>query len=96
MGDKIILKNKLYYIKGTHCGACKTTTPIVEQLMEEFSKANITILLAEDNMDICAKFGIMAVPSFLIVNDNEEVVFRHSGLLLKSTLIDRLDEFNVI
>ena len=47
-------------------------------------------------MDICAKFGIMAVPSFLIVNDNDEVVFRHSGLLLKSALIDRLDEFNVV
>jgi len=56
------------------CGPCKQITPIVEQLHEQY-KGTMTFgfLNTDDNQELAMEFGIMGIPTILIVKDGRHV-----------------------
>ena len=56
------------------CGPCKQITPIVEQLHEKY-KGTITFgfLNTDENQDLAMEFGIMGIPTILVVKEGKHV-----------------------
>ena len=57
------------------CGPCKTMGPYVDKLAEEFSgRLKVVKLNTQDNTDVPAKYGITAIPTFVVIKGGEVAV----------------------
>jgi thioredoxin 1 len=58
------------------CGPCQAAAPIVDRLAGEYAdRVMITKLDVDDNREIAQKFGVMSIPTVLILKqDGEKVV----------------------
>ncbi len=76
------------------CGPCKTQTPILGELAQEFdgrvkfAKVDIDV---EENKDLAVKYGVMSVPT-LIIFSNGEVKETLVGVTSKSKLQQKLEQ----
>ncbi len=76
------------------CGPCKTQTPILDELAQEFdgkvkfAKVDIDV---EENKDLAVKYGVMSVPT-LIIFGNGEVKETLVGVTSKSKLQQKLEQ----
>ncbi len=74
------------------CGPCRMVAPVVEELSGELSeKIKFTKLNVDENQNVAAQFGIMAIPSLLIFK-NGQVAQQHVGALSKAALKGLLDK----
>ena len=75
------------------CGPCKTQTPILDELAQEFdgkvkfAKVDIDV---EENKDLAVKYGVMSVPT-LIIFSNGEIKETLVGVTSKSKLQQKLE-----
>ncbi len=68
------------------CAPCRAIAPIVEQLAKEYSgKVVFGKLNVDENPETTQKFGIMAIPTLLVMKNGNEVD-RIVGLLPKDQL----------
>lgn len=73
------------------CGPCKTLTPVIDQLAEEFDgRAVIGKVDVDDNADLVEKFAIRSVPTVLFVKDGK-VVDKAVGAVPKNELLTKLN-----
>jgi thioredoxin 1 len=76
------------------CGPCKTQTPILGELAQEFdgrvkfAKVDIDV---EGNKDLAVKYDVMSVPTLIIFN-NGEVKETMVGVTSKSKLQQKLEQ----
>ncbi len=76
------------------CGPCKTQTPILGELAQEFdgrvkfAKVDIDV---EGNKDLAVKYGVMSVPTLIIFNSGE-VKETMVGVTSKSKLQQKLEQ----
>jgi thioredoxin 1 len=56
------------------CGPCKQITPIVQTLHEQY-KGTMTFafLNTDENQELAMEFGIMGIPTVLVVKDGQHV-----------------------
>ncbi len=58
----------------TWCQPCKAMSPYVDKLAEEMTgKLKVVKLNTEDNPEVPARYGITAIPTFLIIKKGEVV-----------------------
>jgi thioredoxin 1 len=55
------------------CGPCRMQTPILEQLVGKVEGAKIAKLNVDDAPAIAAKFGVMSIPTLIVLKDGESV-----------------------
>ena len=68
------------------CGPCRTITPIIEELAEEYAgKVNIGKCDIEENDDIVMKYAVRNVPTIVFVKDGQ-LVDRQVGSCKKADL----------
>lgn len=73
------------------CGPCKIMNPIVDELKEEFKgKAEFEEVNVDEKPDYASKFGIMSIPTFVILKDDKEVG-RKIGVTSKAELAKLLE-----
>ena len=54
------------------CGPCKAMGPYVDKLADEFSdKLKVVKLNTQDNTEVPARYGITAIPTFLVIKGGE-------------------------
>jgi thioredoxin 1 len=54
------------------CGPCRTMTPFVDKLAEEYDgKLKVVKLNTQDNTEVPAKYGITSIPTFLVIKEGE-------------------------
>ena len=76
------------------CGPCKTQTPILGELAQEFdgrvkfAKVDIDV---EGNKDLAVKYGVMSVPT-LIIFSNGEVKATMIGVTSKKKLAEKFEQ----
>ncbi len=57
---------KLYYFYGRHCGPCKAMAPIIERVRRDHP--NLIKVDVAEAPDIARQFGIVATPTFVLVD----------------------------
>ncbi|MFB6294505.1 MAG: thioredoxin [Candidatus Nanohaloarchaea archaeon] len=65
------------------CGPCKQMAPIVEELSEEMDSVNFGKVNVEEHQDIATGHGVRSIPTFLLLQDGDEVD-RAMGAMSKS------------
>ena len=54
------------------CGPCRAMAPYVDKLAEEFAgKLKVVKLNTQDNNEVPARYGITAIPTFLLIKNGE-------------------------
>ena len=75
----------------TWCGPCKRLGPIIEEIAAEYDgKAIVGKCDIEENDDLTDKFGIMNVPTVVLLKDGKEVD-RVVGLAMKNVYQEKLN-----
>lgn len=73
------------------CGPCQLMKPVVEKLADEYEgRAKVGVVDIDTNQALSARFGVMAVPTFLFFQ-NGQVVDRLEGAAPPHALIGKLD-----
>ncbi len=91
--EEIISQDKPVLIDfwATWCGPCKRLGPIIEEIAAEYEgKAIIGKCDIEENDDLTEKFGIMNVPTVVLLKGGQEVD-RVVGLAMKNIYQDKLN-----
>jgi thioredoxin 1 len=62
----------ILYFTAEWCNPCKRTRPIAEELDRD-NVIKFQFIDADDNGDLCRKFEIKAIPTFILIEDNKEI-----------------------
>ncbi|KIY22667.1 MULTISPECIES: thioredoxin [Mesobacillus] len=74
------------------CGPCKMIAPVLEQIDAEMSdKVKIVKLDVDDNQETAAKYGIMSIPTLLMLKDGQPVD-KIIGYQPKEALVGRIQQ----
>lgn len=74
------------------CGPCKTISPLVDELSQDYEgKAIIGKVDVDNNPQIAAKYGVRNIPTILFLK-NGEVVDKSVGAVSKDVLQQKLDQ----
>ncbi|MDR2039853.1 MAG: thioredoxin [Bacteroidales bacterium] len=77
----------------TWCGPCKAMTPVIESVGKELQgQARVLKIDIDKNPAIANKFQIQSVPT-LIIFKKGEVLWRNTGGMDKSSLIEQVKNF---
>lgn len=74
------------------CGPCRAMSPIIDEIAEEKSEEVIVGKInVDDNQDLAMKYGVMSIPTIVILKDGE-VKKTFVGLRDKSELLNAIQE----
>lgn len=77
----------------TWCAPCKSMSPLIELLGKELvGIARILKIDVDKNQAVASRYGVQAVPTFIIFKKGV-VVWKHSGAIDKSSLKQQLMAF---
>jgi thioredoxin 1 len=62
----------ILYFTAEWCNPCKRTRPIAEELNRD-NVVKIQFIDADDNGELCRKFEIKAIPTFILIEDGKEI-----------------------
>lgn len=72
------------------CGPCRIMNPILEELEKALEgKIEIEKINVDENPDKSSKFGVMSIPTYIIMKDEKEVG-RKIGVTAKADLLKLL------
>ena len=71
------------------CGPCRMVSPMVDQIAEEHPEYVVGKVNVDDEEDIAASFGIMSIPT-LIVLKGGEVAQKSVGVIPKEQILNLL------
>ena len=76
----------------TWCGPCRTITPIIEELAEEYAgKVNISKCDVEENDDITMKYGVRNIPTIIFLKGGQ-LVDKQVGACQKAALVEKIEK----
>ena len=74
------------------CGPCKVQSPILSDIASEFGeRVRVIKIDVDQNPGLASKYHIQGVPTVIIFK-NGQLVWRQSGVVSKSQLIDLLKQ----
>lgn len=76
------------------CGPCKMTTPIIEEIANEYSS---TLTVVKVNVDeapeLAALYKIRSIPTIMIFSKDGNVVDQKSGAAPKARIVDMFQKY---
>ena len=69
------------------CGPCRMVLPIVDEIASERSDLLVGKINVNDNPDLAREFGIMSIPTLIVMKDGK-IVNRVGGAKSKSQILD--------
>lgn len=73
------------------CGPCKVMKPIFEKIAPEYEgKVKFEKVDVESDVERASKFGVMSIPTFVILKDEQEVA-RKMGAMPEQALKNWID-----
>jgi thioredoxin 1 len=75
------------------CGPCKVMTTVIQEVARELNgKARVIKINIDKSESAARQFNVQAVPTFIIFK-NGSIVWRHSGMIDKQTLLRTVGNF---
>ena len=62
------------------CGPCKKLSPVIDDGVVDIRKCDV-----EENVEVASKFGVMAIPTIVLVKNGKEIT-RRTGTIKKDQL----------
>ena len=73
------------------CGPCRMLAPVIDELAGEYEgRARIGKLDVDSNREVATQFGIMSIPTVLILK-NGEIAKKFVGIAQKGDIAEALD-----
>jgi thioredoxin 1 len=69
---------KVFYFSASWCGPCKMFEPTVKRVSRELG-INVNYIDAEHNISAAQNFGVNSVPTIIVTNLKDDIVYRKSG-----------------
>lgn len=76
----------------TWCGPCRMMSLVLEEINEEHPDFNIVKVDVDTNEVLARKFGVMSIPTIVIMKDGKQVE-KHIGLMQKEDLVDIVESY---
>lgn len=74
------------------CGPCVAMKPVLEELEKELAgKVEIKKIDVDERQDEASKYGVMSIPTYLILKDGKEVD-RFVGVTSKEAINDKISK----
>ena len=74
------------------CGPCKAMSPVIQEVAKAVQgKARVIKVNIDKSVEAAQAYQVQAVPTFIIFK-NGKIVWRYSGMIDKSSLINRLTQ----
>jgi thioredoxin 1 len=74
------------------CGPCKTISPIIDELSDEYrEQVSFGKLNADDNLEKVRELGVRNIPTIMIYKDGQ-IVERNTGAISKNQLKELIDK----
>jgi thioredoxin 1 len=93
--NEVIQKHPLMLIDcwAAWCGPCRMIAPVVDELAREYSdRLTVGKLNVDENSDTATRFGIMSIPTLLIMKNGKEAE-RIIGAVPKPFIGDKLKKY---
>jgi thioredoxin 1 len=75
------------------CGPCKAMEPVLDSVASEIgSDVIIAKVNVDDNPELASRFQVMAIPTFLLFKDGQEIA-RIRGALPKDQLLSKIQAY---
>jgi thioredoxin 1 len=81
---------KLIHFTAEWCQPCKMMKPIISQVIDENPSIEYVAIDIDENPETAKDYGIMSVPSFISLDDNNNVIQRAVGAMPKAEFVKRL------
>jgi thioredoxin 1 len=69
---------KVLYFSASWCGPCKMFKPIVERVSRELG-IHVNYIDAEQNISAAQNFGVNSVPTLIVTDLTDNIIYRKSG-----------------
>ena len=79
---------QFYYFSTAWCAPCKSFKPVVQEVVAE-NGIPMQFVDAQQNQALAQQYGVTSVPTIVVAN-NGQVAFRHTGVMAKSQLAKAL------
>jgi len=73
------------------CGPCKMLSPVIEEIADEVTDKKICKVNVDEQPDLARKFGVMSIPTLVVMNKGE-IIKTSLGVQPKDSV---LSMFNV-
>lgn len=80
-------KLQVLYFSAPWCGPCKMFGPAFDEIVAEFDDIDVNKINVDENSEVSIKYEISSVPT-IIMEKNNNIVFRHKGVMPKHHLRD--------
>lgn len=92
--DRALESNALMLVDfwATWCGPCRMLGPVIEQIAEDYEDKDVVIgkVDVDQNMELAHRYGIMGVPTVLLLKGEEEIQ-RFVGVQSADVYTDAID-----
>lgn len=69
---------KVLYFSASWCGPCKMFRPTVERVSRELG-INVNYIDAEQNISAAQNFGVNSVPTIIVTDLTDNILYRKTG-----------------
>lgn len=76
--------SKILYFSADWCNPCKAMRPIIEKFEREHSDVSVNKIDADENHIIVSKYEVKSIPTFILVDENDEEIRRVRGAISES------------
>ncbi len=73
------------------CGPCRMMSPVVDEVADETDSVKVCKVNVDDEPEIAMKYGIMSIPTLLVV-ENGEVTGKSVGAVPKEEVLALIGE----
>lgn len=77
---------KLLQFKAVWCSPCKQQTKEFEENPVSIELRAIDIDDEDNDLDLVTKYNVRSIPTMLLMDDNDEVMYRWTGFTKSSTI----------
>lgn len=82
------MNKRILYFTATYCGPCQAMKPLINELIQEGKP--ISRIDVDQNPSLTQQYNVTSIPTFITLDENDNVVGRHKGVTSKSAILNML------